>query len=65
MFSRRTDSGSLAFAANISDAAPQDMEKLAAAVGQELVVGVGAKLSQDRSIAELVRKGHAVVRRAS
>ena len=43
----------------------ESLENLAAAVGQELVVGVVAKLSQDRSIAELVRKGHAVVRRAS
>jgi len=40
------------------------LEKLAAAVGQELVVGVGAHLSENRSIAKLVREGHAVVRRA-
>ena len=38
------------------------LEKLAGAVGQELVVGVGAGLSSNRSIAELVRKGHALVR---
>ena len=40
----------------------ETLEKLATAVGQELVVGVGADLSSDRSIAELVRRGHAVVR---
>lgn len=41
------------------------LEKLATAVGQELVVGVGAQLSENRSIAKLVREGHAVVRNAS
>ena len=40
------------------------LEELATAVGQELVVGVGAELSTNRSIAKLVREGHAVVRRA-
>ncbi len=40
------------------------LEKLARAVGQELVVGVGVRLSEDRAIAKLVRDGHAVVRRA-
>ena len=38
--------------------------KLAGAVGQELVVGVGEQLSENRSIAKLVREGHAVVRKA-
>ena len=37
------------------------LEKLAVAVGQELVVGLGKGLSSDRSIAKLVREGHAVV----
>ena len=40
------------------------LERLAAAVGQELVVGVGEHLSENRSIAKLIRDGHAVVRRA-
>lgn len=42
----------------------ETLEKLAVAVGQELVVGVGEHLSANRSIAKLVREGHAVVRRA-
>lgn len=42
----------------------ETLEKLAGAVGQELVVGVGQHLSENRSIAKLVREGHAVVRRA-
>jgi transcriptional regulator with XRE-family HTH domain len=42
----------------------ETLEKLAVAVGQELVVGVGEHLSENRSIAKLVREGHAVVRRA-
>lgn len=42
----------------------ETLEKLAGAVGQELVVGVGEHLSENRSIAKLVRAGHAVVRRA-
>jgi transcriptional regulator with XRE-family HTH domain len=41
------------------------LERLATAVGQQLVVGVGASLSENRSIAKLVREGHAVVRAAS
>lgn len=41
------------------------LEKLAAAVGADLVVGVGENLSVNRSIAKLERDGHAVVRRAS
>ena len=43
----------------------ETLEKLAAAVGAELVVGVGENLSDNRSIAKLVREGHAVVRHAS
>ena len=43
----------------------ETLEKVAAAVGGELVVGVGQHLSENRSIAKLVRDGHAVVRRAS
>ena len=43
----------------------ETLEKLAVAIGGELVVGVGAHLSEDRSIAKLVHDGHAVVRRAS
>ncbi len=42
----------------------ETLEKLAGAVGQELVVGVGEHLSTNRSIAKLVREGHAVVRKA-
>lgn len=42
----------------------ETLEKLAAAIGAELVVGVGANLSGDHTIAKLVREGHAVVRRA-
>ena len=42
----------------------ETLEKLAGAVGQELVVGVGSQLSENRSIAKLVRDGHAVVRKA-
>jgi transcriptional regulator with XRE-family HTH domain len=41
------------------------LERLATAVGADLVVGVGANLSANRSIAKLERDGHAVVRRAS
>jgi hypothetical protein len=40
------------------------LERLAAAVGLELVVGVGERLSSNKTIAKLVREGHAVVRRA-
>jgi transcriptional regulator with XRE-family HTH domain len=43
----------------------ETLEKLAVAVGAELVVGVGEHLSANRSIAKLVRDGHAVVRKAS
>jgi len=43
----------------------ETLEKLAVAVGGELVVGVGVNLSENRSIAKLVRDGHAVIRRAS
>lgn len=42
----------------------ETLEKLASALGADLVVGVGAKLSEHRSIAKLEREGHAVVRRA-
>ena len=42
----------------------ETMERLAVAVGADLVVGVGEKLSEHRSIAKLEREGHAVVRRA-
>lgn len=41
------------------------LERIAAAVGADLVVGVGVNLSANRSIAKLERDGHAVVRRAS
>lgn len=41
------------------------LERLASAVGAELVVGVAENLSENRSIAKLVREGHAVIRRAS
>src|SRR5262245_25951301 len=41
------------------------LEKLAAAVGADLVVGVAENLSANRSIAKLERDRHAVVRRAS
>ena len=40
----------------------ETLEKLATAVGAELVVGVGKRLSENRSIAKLVREGRAVVR---
>lgn len=43
----------------------ETLEKVAVAVGSELVVGVGEHLSENRSIAKLVRDGHAVVRKAS
>lgn len=43
----------------------ETLEKLASAVGQELVVGVGENLSENRSIVKLVQNGHAVVRKAS
>jgi transcriptional regulator with XRE-family HTH domain len=43
----------------------ETLEKLASAVGGDLVVGVGENLSENRSIAKLVRDGHALIRRAS
>lgn len=43
----------------------ETLERLARAVGLELVVGAGENLSTDRTIARLVRDGRAVVRRAS
>ena len=42
----------------------ETLERFAAAIGAELVVAVGQNLSDDRSIAKLVREGHAVIRRA-
>jgi transcriptional regulator with XRE-family HTH domain len=43
----------------------ETLERIAVAVGSELVVGVGENLSDNRGIAKLVREGHAVIRRAS
>ena len=43
----------------------ETLERVAGAVGQQLVVMVGPRLSENRSIAKLVRSGHAVVRNAS
>ena len=43
----------------------ETLEKLATAVGSELLIGVGSHLSENRSIAKMVRDGHAVIRRAS
>ena len=43
----------------------ETLEKLAAAVGFDLVVGVAPGLSENRSIAKLLRDGHAVLRTAS
>ena len=40
----------------------ETLEKLAVAVGQELIVGFGEGLSRNRSIAKLVNEGHAVIR---
>jgi len=42
----------------------ETLEKLAYAVGGDLIVGVGENLADNRTIAELVRAGRAVVRRA-
>ncbi|MCO5304912.1 MAG: helix-turn-helix domain-containing protein [Microthrixaceae bacterium] len=42
----------------------ETLEKVAAAVGADLVVGVGENLSEHRTIVKLEREGHAVVRRA-
>lgn len=43
----------------------ETLEKLATALGGELIVGVGEHLSENRSIAKLVREGRAVVRKVS
>jgi transcriptional regulator with XRE-family HTH domain len=43
----------------------ETLEELATAVGAELVVGVGEHLSENPSIAKLVRERRAVVRNAS
>ena len=40
----------------------ETLENLASAVGQDLVVAVGTELSENRSIAKLLREGHAVIR---
>ena len=40
----------------------ETLEKLAVAVDQELVVGIGEDLSRNRFITKLVGDGHAVVR---
>ncbi len=37
------------------------LEKLATAVGRDLVVGVGERLAENPMVARLVREGHAVV----
>ena len=42
----------------------ETLRKLAAAVGADLVVGVGANLAEDRSVVRLLREGRAVVSRA-
>ena len=41
----------------------ETLQKLAASVGADLVVGVGENLAEDRTIARLVREGRAVVTR--
>ncbi len=43
----------------------ETLERVAGAVGQELAVVVGTRLIENRSIAKMVRNGHAVVRKAS
>lgn len=43
----------------------ETLERVAGAVGQELAVVVGTRLIENRSIAKMVRSGHAVVRKAS
>ncbi|MFM8857320.1 MAG: helix-turn-helix domain-containing protein [Actinomycetota bacterium] len=40
------------------------LEKLAKAVGKDLVVGIGEGLQENRAINKMVRDGHAVVRPA-
>ena len=42
----------------------ETLGRLAAAIGQDLVIAVGKELGKNRWIAELARDGHAVVRRA-
>ena len=42
----------------------ETLERLATAVGSELVVGVGENLSGNPGIAKLAQDGHGVVRRA-
>jgi transcriptional regulator with XRE-family HTH domain len=42
----------------------ETLRKLAAAVGADLVVGVGAHLAEDRTVVRLLREGRAVVSRA-
>lgn len=42
----------------------ETLERLAHALGHDLVVGVGPQLGDHRSIAKLERDGHGVVRRA-
>lgn len=41
------------------------LEKLAKAVGKDLVVGIAEGLQENRSISKMVRDGHAVVRPAT
>ena len=43
----------------------ETLERVAGAVDQELAVVVGTRLIENRSIAKMVRSGHAVVRKAS
>ena len=43
----------------------ETLERVAGAVDQELAVVVGTRLIENRSIAKMVRDGHAVVRKAS
>ena len=37
------------------------LERLAQAIGQQLIVGVGTNLTTNRSIAKLVKDGHAII----
>ena len=43
----------------------ETLERVAGAVGPELAVVVGTRLIENRSIAKMVRSGHAIVRKAS
>lgn len=43
----------------------ETLERLAAAVGSDLVIAIGPRLSEDESIAKLISDGHAIVRRPS